>query len=223
MKLNFGLMYALVAAVGLGCITTFAKLVYADGGNALTLMFWRFLMSVLVIGSLVLMRRQSLRVARSMGLPVLVLGVVWSGAMIAYLLSVQYISVGIAVVVLYSYPLMVLVVSVGQGRLRLSLGLVLLFFMAFAGIALMLLNEPVVLSPIGLGFAALAAVGAAYTFLSGERVAVKMDPMVLTFWVNGAGLLVILPMILPVLAGDYRLPQSFGGLLALAEEILDNA
>ena len=209
-KLAF--VYALVGAIGLGAITTQAKLTYADGGNALTLMFWRFLMAVIAIGLLVFLRRQSFRVPRLMWGSVALLGFVWSGAMIAYLFSVEYISVSVAVIILYSYPLIVLGVSVTQGRMIRSGRVVTLFILAFGGIVLMLLNAQMLLHPVGLLFVCLAAVGAAYTFLAGERAARAMNPVVLTFWVNAIGL----GMIIPLVAGHYQPPQSVLGLGALA-------
>ena len=211
-SVKLALAYALVGAVGLGAITTQAKLTYVDGGNALTLMFWRFFMSVMLIGMLVLLRRQSFWVPRSMRGGVVLLGFVWSGAMIAYLLSVEYISVSVAVIVLYSYPLIVLGVSVVQGRMIRSWRVVVLFILAFVGIMFMLLNGEIMLHPLGLLFVCLAAVGAAYTFLAGERVASAMNPVVLTFWVNAIGLGIIIPLVI----GHYQPPQSALGLAALA-------
>ncbi|NKB61957.1 MAG: hypothetical protein GKR95_07390 [Gammaproteobacteria bacterium] len=74
---RIGFLYALAAAVGLGAITTQAKLVYADGGNAFTLMFWRFVMSVAVIGLLLLVRRVSFRVSVIQICFVIGIGLVW--------------------------------------------------------------------------------------------------------------------------------------------------
>ena len=207
-----GLMYALAAAVGLGAITTQAKLVYEDGGNAPTLMFWRFLVSVLVIGLILLIKRQALTPSRHLFGPALLLGVVWSGAMIAYLMSVQFISVSVAVLILYSYPMIVLLVSILTGKLNASFGTISLFIAAFIGIALMLMNGEIHLSIYGLGFAVAAALGAAYTFLAGSRVAPKLNPNTLTLWVNLAGLLLIIPLV----ATQFQLPDTWQGIAALS-------
>jgi len=48
-------------------------------------------------------------------LPLALLGLVWSGAMICYLTAVETISVSLAVLILYFYPLLVLIYSVMRG------------------------------------------------------------------------------------------------------------
>ena len=95
-----GVIFALITAAGLGAITTQAKIIYADGGNAMTVMFTRFLISTLIFGLLIALRRQSFKVDRPLRLPVAVIGLVWSAAMICYLLSVESISVSLAVLLL---------------------------------------------------------------------------------------------------------------------------
>ena len=109
---TLGIVFALVTACGLGSITTQAKLLYADGGDALGLMLVRFIASTLVFGLLWLWQRKPFGVASQQRLPLLALGLVWSGAMICYLISVQTVSVSLAVLVFYTYPLLVLVWSI---------------------------------------------------------------------------------------------------------------
>lgn len=209
---RIGFLYALAAAVGLGAITTQAKLVYADGGNAFTLMFWRFVMSVAVIGLLLLVRRVSFRVPPQLFKSVLLLGLVWSGAMISYLMSVQFISVSIAVLILYSYPLIVLLIGIFSGKIQPNFKMLLLFFIAFAGIGLMLMDGEFELGMWGVALASLAALGATYTFIVGEQIAPKMNPIMLTFWVNLVGLILIIPLVF----NQFHLPESAEGFWALA-------
>ena len=87
---NPGTLFALVTACGLGAITTQAKVFYADGGNALTMMLVRFVASTLVFGLILLLRKTSFRVDRDKRLPLAALGFVWSGATICYLTSVEF-------------------------------------------------------------------------------------------------------------------------------------
>jgi drug/metabolite transporter (DMT)-like permease len=207
--LNIGVFYALAAAFGLGAITTQAKLVYADGGNALTLMFWRFIMSAVIIGALVLFKRQSFRIEKPLVRPVTLLGLIWSGSMICYLMAVESISVSVAVLILYSYPVIVLLLSMIRGYVEVSSKLIAVFIVAFTGIGLMLGGGSVSLNPYGVVFSVLAATGAAYTFLSGSRVAKQLNPVVLTFWVNFMGIFLILPIIF----GKFMMPETATGLI----------
>lgn len=189
-----GVIFALVTAVFLGSITTQAKLFYAEGGNAMTLMLARFFVSTLVFGLFIFFRRQSFRVNASERMGVLLLGCVWSGAMIFYLLSVETISVSLAVLILYAYPLVVLLVSIATRQLPSSSRLISLFLLAFVGLYLALSTGKVELDTTGLVFAALASLGAAFTFIKGARIAPLLNPLLMTFWINFAGLVIIVPL-----------------------------
>lgn len=206
-----GILFALVTACGLGAITTQAKLVYADGGNALTLMLVRYLISVIAFGLILLIGRQRFKVAPEQRPGLFLVGIIWSSAMIFYLLSVERISVSLAVLILYSYPLQVLAYGLLRRQLNPSLSLIILFAGAFAGLYLALSGGEIVADGLGLLFASLASIGAAFTFVCGAKVAPKMSPLLMTFWVNAVGLVLVLPLIW----NQLELPVSMKGNLAL--------
>jgi drug/metabolite transporter (DMT)-like permease len=210
-KRNSGMVFALVTACGLGAITTQAKLFYTDGGNALTLMLARFVVSTLVFGLLLLLRRGSFKVVAKHRLSLISLGIIWSASMICYLMAVETISVSLAVLILYVYPLLVLAYSMLRRQLKPSIALITLFCAAFAGLYLALSGAEMTLDVNGILFAVLASFGAAFTFICGARVAPSMSPLVMTFWVNALGLLLILPM----MPGKLALPAASTGTIAL--------
>lgn len=193
--LRQGVIFALVTAICLGSVTTQAKLFYAEGGNAMTLMLARFLFSTLIFGALILIRRQSYRVGHGNRMGVFLIGGIWSAAMIFYLLSVETISVSLAVLILYAYPLLVLLYAITRGQLPPSIRLVCLFVLAFLGLYLALSSTATTLDTRGLLFAGLASLGAAFTFIKGARVAPLLNPLVMTFWINLVGLVIILPLV----------------------------
>lgn len=206
-----GIILALVTAICLGSITTQAKLFYAEGGNAMTLMLARFFFSTLVFGLIILIRNHSFKISAGNRLGVLAVGSVWSGAMIFYLLSVETISVSAAVLVLYFYPILVLIYAIFKGELPPSVRIISLFVFAFAGLYLALSAGEIKLELTGLSFAALASLGAAFTLIKGARVATALNPLVLTFWVNLAGLI----MILPLVYAHFTIVTSESGLSAI--------
>ena len=205
------MVFAFVTACGLGAITTQAKIFYSDGGNALTLMLARFMVSTLIFGLLLLLKQSSFKVAVKHRIPLISLGFIWSGSMICYLMAVETISVSLAVLILYVYPLLVLAYSVLMRQLKPSLALIMLFCTAFAGLYLALSGAEMTLNLNGILFAALASCGAAFTFICGARVATSMSPLLMTFWINAVGLLLILPMVMDKLA----LPAASTGTIAL--------
>jgi len=206
------MVFALVTACGLGAITTQAKIFYSDGGNALTLMLARFAVSTIVFGLLLLIRRDSFRVAASNRIALTALGIVWSGAMIYYLMAVETISVSLAVLILYFYPLLVLAYAIFTRHLKPSAGLITLFCAAFIGLYITLSGSEMTLNVNGILFASLASCGAAFTFICGARVAPSMSPLLMTFWINALGLLLILPMMIDKLA----FPAASAGTIALS-------
>ncbi len=190
-----GVIFALITAIGLGSITTQAKLFYSEGGNAMTLMLARFFVSTLVFGLAISIRREAFKVARTERSSVFLVGLIWSGAMVFYLLSVETISVSFAVLILYAYPLLVLLYSILTRQLEPSLKLVLLFLIAFGGLYLALSTGEIRLDYKGLIFAVLASLGAAFTFIKGASVAPLLKPLVMTFWINLIGLIMIVPLV----------------------------
>ena len=211
-KASAGVLFALATAIGLGAITTQAKIIYSDGGNALTVMLARFAISSLVFGALVLIKRESFKVERQLIPPLILVGVVWSVAMIFYLLSVESISVSLAVLILYAYPMLVLIYAMCRKQLKPSIQLLSIFTLAFVGLYLALSGGEIKLSVIGLIFASLASIGAALTFIKGATVAPLVNPLLMTFWVSLIGLVIIIPIAFT----QFSLPKSSTGLIALS-------
>jgi drug/metabolite transporter (DMT)-like permease len=207
-----GMIFALVTACGLGAITTLAKIFYADGGNAVTLMLVRLLVATLAFGLLLLLRRNSFRVSKMHRRSLTMIGLFWSGGMICYLSAVETISVSLAVLIFYTYPLLVLAWSILRRRLPASLPLILLFAAAFIGLYLALSGSAIRLDLGGVLFALLASCGAAFTFIRGAQVAPAMSPLAMTFWINATGLLLIAPF----LPDGIAMPASSDGVIALA-------
>jgi drug/metabolite transporter (DMT)-like permease len=211
-----GIIFALITAISLGVITTQAKIFYSGGGNAMTLMLMRFLISTLVFGLLIRARGRVFNIDPQQRLPVFMLGLVWSGAMICYLLSVETISVSLAVLILYTYPLLVLAYSVLLKLISPSPLLISIFCLAFLGLYLALSGGPVKLDSSGLMFSSLAALGAAYTFIKGARIAPRLNPLIMTFWINTVGLVMIVPLVFT----QFSLSTATSGLIALAAATL---
>jgi len=136
--------------------------------------------------------------------------------MICYLLSVETISVSLAVLILYTYPLLVLAHSVLLKLVSPSPLLISIFCLAFLGLYLALSGGPVKLDSSGLMFSSLAALGAAYTFISGARIAPRLNPLVMTFWINTVGLVMIIPLVYT----QFSLSTASSGLIALAAATL---
>lgn len=206
-----GILLALTAAIAYGAVTTQAKIVYAAGGNALTLMFWRYLVASIVIAGVLRLARQPLRPKSGIPFQTVLISVVFAGSMISYLKSVETISVSLAVLLLYIFPILVMLTALVTGRMRPSIISVGAFFMAFLGIGLLLGGDDLEGGLAGIGFAALAACGFAYTFLKGSDLAPGTGSLVLSLWVNLAGLCLVVPMVYD----EFAMPDGQIALLCL--------
>ena len=195
-KINLGVIYAVITALSIGAITTQARIFYDHGGNAMTLMFYRFLFTVMVTGLIIAVKKRDKAHTHDpqWGLTILT-GIIWSGAMVFYLTSVQTIPVSIAVLTLYTFPLIVLMISLWKGSIVFSRGLLGLFVLAFIGLALALLNGGVDINGIGLLFAACAAIGAAATMFLSAKIAKNNHPITLAFKVSVVGLIMLIPLV----------------------------
>lgn len=211
-----GMVFAFVTACGLGAITTIAKIFYSAGGDAISLMLVRHFIATLAFGLLLLVRRDRFSVDKPQRLPLLLIGLAWSGGMICYLSAVETLSVSLGVLIFYTYPLLVLAWSILNRQLKASPALIGLFIGAFVGLYLALSGSEIKVDNNGVLFAVAASCGAAFTFICGARVAPTLSPLLMTFWINAAGLLLITPMLLDGIS----IPFVTDGMIALAAATL---
>lgn len=204
-----GILFAFAAAFFYGAVTTQAKVAYEAGSNAMTLMFWRYLVTSIIIGIVLKLSRQSLKTLPEITLQVAVVSLVFSGTMILYLKSVEIITVSLSVLLLYLFPVMVMLVSVVTGRMHASAVNVGAFFIALLGIGLLLGGNELEGGKLGMIMALLAACGAAYTFVKGGDIAPKTTSLVLSFWINLTGLFLVIPLVYD----QYAMPVGRTGMM----------
>lgn len=111
-SLKLGYFYIILSAVLFGCMPLFARKIYADGVNSMTLVFFRNAMSLPFLAGLGALKRESFKVAPRTLLPVLTIGV-FGCALTPYLLfsSYNYIGGGTATVLHFVYPAVVLLLE----------------------------------------------------------------------------------------------------------------
>jgi len=156
---------AVIAAMSLGLITTFAALAYQGGTNPVTLVFFRILIGT--VGGLVFFAftqsdralnksHISVILGTSIGLYILSL---------SYMVAVIYIPLSLAVIIFYTYPLILLMLDALKNRAWPSPLILVGFAMAFTGLALSLLPTLNNLDWRGIILAFLAAIGATTVFI----------------------------------------------------------
>lgn len=151
MKLK-GYLFAALAAAAYGTNPVFAKPLYAEGMNPDSVLLFRYLLALLLMGMMMLWnawkgRRRGRSVADTFrvnrhSLPQLILmGLLMSASSILLFMSYNYMPVGIASTLLFVYPVMVAVIMTLCFHERLSWLVVACLGMVSVGVALLCQTE----------------------------------------------------------------------------------
>lgn len=180
-----GLGLILAACCLLSIISTFARLAYESGATPTTLLWLRFSSFTAVIGTLLILRRQRLRLTpkQLLGTGVMALGMMMNS--VGYLGSVAYISIGLSIVLFYTFPLITVALSALIGAERPSMVKCLCVLGAFAGVALASAHaiggtfdwRGIILILIG-------ALGFALAIVYGNARMQGVPPLTMNLWMN---------------------------------------
>jgi drug/metabolite transporter (DMT)-like permease len=211
---RLGTMLAAVSAATFGFGTTCSRLAYEGGSAPLTVVFFRLLAFVVVVGLFLLAWRRGARLRRQA-----VVTTLWmAGALITVSLgyqgSVAFIPVSLAALLFYSFPLMVGVMAVAAGRERMTLLKAAALVACFVGLGL----------AMGAGFDALdwrgalcalaAALAMALVLTFGGEATRGEDLLTINFYTN-VWMLLALGLVTIALGGP-ALPTTATGLAGLA-------
>lgn len=177
----FGIALALLSAVCYGSSYAMSPIVYAAGGNSLTLATLRYLILLVVFGGWLVLSRTSLRVPRRLTLPVLVVGLAMFVTSGGNLSAVHFIPVSLAILVFYSYPLMILLIVCLLGRRLPRVPEVIAFILTFTGVGFALNAGFAQLHPAGIALALVGAAGAATVMVVSERTLGELSTLHMTF------------------------------------------
>jgi len=111
MNRALGVTFIVISAASFGTLAIFGRYAYASGLDTFTLLFLRFTFSALLMGGLLIIRRESLprggTLIRLAGMGAL--GYV--GQSFCYLSAIKFASVGLVALLLYLYPTFVAILS----------------------------------------------------------------------------------------------------------------
>ena len=175
-----GVLLVLASACGYGSGSLFAKPVYADGVDWLTLLFWRFLIAAVISWAWLLLvpgNRASLRLLTRRRVAVLVaLGIFFVSNSGTYYAALETVPASLAALIVYLYPALVAVLALRFGRRLEGRRAWLALGISTAGVALAVGGIPEVGAPPLLGLALTVASPVLYAVwiimaarLGGER------------------------------------------------------
>ncbi|MCB5185990.1 DMT family transporter [Methylobacillus gramineus] len=141
----YGVMFALLSAIGFSAKAIFVKLAYLESVDAITLLALRMAFAVpFFVLAIWFGSRNSQRVPMQQRdwLAVLVLGFIgYYLASFLDFLGLQYISAGLERLILFLYPTMVVLISAMVFRQRIGRTVILALLLSYAGIVLVFLHD----------------------------------------------------------------------------------
>jgi drug/metabolite transporter (DMT)-like permease len=187
-----GILCAFLAACIYGTVPVSTRFGINHGLAAIEMISARTLAVAVALVGLAVLRSESFAVPRRLWPAFLLQCAATFAVSSSYLMSVQYIPVGLAVIVFFTFPALVaLTAPLLEGR-RPNMIKTLMSLMAFAGLLIAVGPEFGRSNALGLGLAAIAAIGCALQFISGRRLGSEMAPAAF----GGLTHVVILPFVI---------------------------
>ena len=136
-----GYLLGAVAASTYGMNPLFALPLYDEGMNPDSVLFFRYLFAIPVLGLMLKLRGRSFSITRSEVLPLAAFGLLFSFSSLFLFQSYNYMDAGIASTLLFVYPIMVAVIMALFFGEKLGLQTVLCIIVASVGIGLLYKGE----------------------------------------------------------------------------------
>jgi len=167
---RWGIAIAVLSAVCYGASLPLSRLAYDHGTNALTILTLRYLTIIVVLGVWLGLTGSTFRMAPRLMLACATVGVCFVAVSGGLLASVNFIPVNLTVVVFYTYPVLTLLVVSAMERRWPTIGESLAVVLALLGVGFAMQVSFEHLNAEGVGFALLAGVGVAGSFVISSRV-----------------------------------------------------
>ncbi len=184
-----GYIFGIIAAVSYGLNPLFALPLYAGGMNPDSVLLFRYLIALPILGVMIKWRRHNFRLKKREVLPHVSLGLLMAASSLTLFLSYTYMAAGIASTLLFVYPVMVAVIMAVCFHEKISPLTVFCILSALWGIALLYQgdgNEH--LSLTGVVLIMISALSYAIYMVGVNRPLMRPIPTVrLTFYVLASG------------------------------------
>ena len=178
-----GLIAAVIAAVAYGLNPLFALPLYEEGLTVDSIIFYRYIFSVLILGAMMLFKKQSFAIKLKEVLPLIILGILFAFSSVFLFESFIHMDAGIACTILFVYPVIVAIAMAVFFKERLSVVTYGCIALALTGIVMLYDGGAVPLSLTGVMFVILSALSySAYIIAVNKSSVRSMNAVKLTFW-----------------------------------------
>lgn len=205
---SVGYLFGIFAAGFYGLNPMFALPLYHDGLDSLSVLFWRYALSVPMLAMLMLMQHIDFRLSKSETVQIALLGAVMALSSLLLYLSYNYMDAGLASTILFVYPIVTAVLMAFVFHERVALLVWGCLALATVGIGVLCeINGSAHVSIVGvllsLGSALMYAV---YLVFINKGHITHMPPAKVTFFVILFGALMLAVLLL--LGGHLAIPQG---------------
>lgn len=132
-----GYLLGAIAAATYGMNPLFALPLYKAGMNPDSVLFFRYLFAIPILGIMLKARGRSFKLKRKEVIPLIIMGLLVALSSLTLFQSYNYMEVGIASTLLFVYPIMVALIMAVVFKEKLNLLTVLCILLALAGIGLL--------------------------------------------------------------------------------------
>lgn len=178
-----GTVCGVLAAVTYGTNPLGAKFLYQDGGNANSVLFYRFALAAILLAACMIFSHENFRISlREFGIT-FVLGVLFAVSSLTYYLSFLHMDAGVASTLLFVYPVAVAAIMAIFFHEKISAAKIVSFVVAFSGVALLCGgNGDGALSATGIALVMISSLSYAIYIVVVNRAKLNLSPMKLTFF-----------------------------------------
>lgn len=189
-----GYLLGAIAAATYGMNPLFALPLYKDGMDPTSVLFFRYLFAIAILGIMIKARGRSFRIARKETLPLIVMGVLVAISSLTLFQSYNYMAAGIASTILFVYPIMVAIIMALFFKEKITIQTVICILFALGGIALLYQGEDgATLHPMGVLMVMISALSYAIYIVGVNQSSLKqMATVQLTFYVLVFGFFIFL-------------------------------
>lgn len=214
-----GYLLGAVAAATYGMNPLFALPLYKAGMDSDSVLFFRYLFAIVILGIMIKTRGRTFRIARREVVPLVVMGLLVALSSLTLFQSYHYMEAGIASTLLFVYPIMVALIMAVFFKEKITLQTVVCILFALGGIGLLYQGEDgATLSMTGIILVMVSALAYSIYIVGVNQSSLKqMATVQLTFYVLVFGF--ILFLVRSRFGTDLTLPArwyQWGNLITLA-------
>lgn len=136
-----GYILGSIAAASYGMNSLFAIPLYKAGMDPDSVLFFRYLFAIPLLGIMIKARGRSFKIQRKETFPLIIMGLLVALSSLTLFLSYNYMAAGIASTLLFVYPIMVALIMAMVFKEKLALQTIVCMLLALGGIGLLYKSE----------------------------------------------------------------------------------